>query len=79
MLTINSPTQASAIQVELAPVRWGEDGSFGAEFIIRRRLAGSLLCQETVDCVVIDHPHRLHECIDNRTSNETKASFLEIL
>jgi len=33
MLTITSPTQASAIEVELAPVRWVKDGSFGVEFI----------------------------------------------
>jgi PilZ domain len=33
MLTITSPTQASPIEVELAPVRWVKDGSFGVEFI----------------------------------------------
>jgi c-di-GMP-binding flagellar brake protein YcgR len=32
-LTITSPTQAGAIEIELAPVRWVKDGSFGVEFI----------------------------------------------
>jgi len=32
-LTITFPTQASAIEIELAPVRWVKDGSFGVEFI----------------------------------------------
>ena len=27
------PTQAAAIEVELAPVRWVKEGSFGVEFI----------------------------------------------
>ncbi len=32
-LTITFPTQAGAIEIELAPVRWVKDGSFGVEFI----------------------------------------------
>lgn len=32
-LTITFPTQAAAIEIELAPVRWVKDGSFGVEFI----------------------------------------------
>jgi c-di-GMP-binding flagellar brake protein YcgR len=32
-LTITFPTQACAIEIELAPVRWVKDGSFGVEFI----------------------------------------------
>ena len=32
-LKITFPTQASAIEIELAPVRWVKDGSFGVEFI----------------------------------------------
>lgn len=32
-LNITFPTQAGAIEVELAPVRWVKEGSFGVEFI----------------------------------------------
>jgi PilZ domain len=32
-LKITFPTQAAAIEVELAPVRWVKPGSFGVEFI----------------------------------------------
>jgi hypothetical protein len=32
-LKITFPTQAAAIEVELAPVRWIKAGSFGVEFI----------------------------------------------
>jgi len=32
-LQIAFPIQASAIEVELAPVRWVKEGSFGVEFI----------------------------------------------
>lgn len=32
-LKITFPTQAAAIEVELAPVRWIKEGSFGVEFI----------------------------------------------
>jgi c-di-GMP-binding flagellar brake protein YcgR len=32
-LKIMFPTQAGAIEVELAPVRWVKEGSFGVEFI----------------------------------------------
>jgi len=32
-LKITFPTQASAIEVELAPVRWVKEGGFGVEFI----------------------------------------------
>ncbi len=32
-LKITFPTQAAAIDVELAPVRWVKPGSFGVEFI----------------------------------------------
>jgi hypothetical protein len=32
-LKITFPTQASTIEIELAPVRWVKDGSFGVEFI----------------------------------------------
>jgi len=32
-LTIIFPTQAGAIEIELAPVRWVKEGSFGVEFI----------------------------------------------
>jgi hypothetical protein len=32
-LKITFPTQAAAIEVELAPVRWVKEGSFGVEFI----------------------------------------------
>ena len=32
-LKIISPSQASTIEVELAPVRWVKEGSFGVEFI----------------------------------------------
>jgi hypothetical protein len=32
-LKITFPTQAAAIEIELAPVRWVKDGSFGVEFI----------------------------------------------
>ena len=32
-LKITFPTQAAAIEVELAPVRWIKPGSFGVEFI----------------------------------------------
>jgi c-di-GMP-binding flagellar brake protein YcgR len=39
MLTITFPTQANAIEIELAPVRWVKEGSFGVEFI--RIAAGS--------------------------------------
>jgi c-di-GMP-binding flagellar brake protein YcgR len=30
---ITFPTQAAAIEIELAPVRWVKEGSFGVEFI----------------------------------------------
>jgi hypothetical protein len=39
-LTITFPTQAGAIEIELAPVRWVKDGSIGVEFI--RIAPGSL-------------------------------------
>jgi hypothetical protein len=39
-LKITFPTQAAAIDVELAPVRWVKTGSFGVEFI--RIAPGSL-------------------------------------
>ncbi len=32
-LRITFPTQATAIEIELAPVRWVKPGSFGVEFI----------------------------------------------
>ena len=32
-LQITFPTQAAAIEVDLAPVRWVKEGSFGVEFI----------------------------------------------
>jgi len=32
-LKITFPTQAAAIEIELAPVRWIKPGSFGVEFI----------------------------------------------
>jgi hypothetical protein len=32
-LKITFPTQAAAIEVDLAPVRWIKEGSFGVEFI----------------------------------------------
>jgi hypothetical protein len=32
-LKITFPTQPAAIEVELAPVRWVKEGSFGVEFI----------------------------------------------
>ena len=32
-LNITFPTQAGTIEIELAPVRWVKDGSFGVEFI----------------------------------------------
>jgi c-di-GMP-binding flagellar brake protein YcgR len=32
-LTITLPTQAAIIEIELAPVRWVKEGSFGVEFI----------------------------------------------
>lgn len=32
-LLITFPTQAGGIEIELAPVRWVKDGSFGVEFI----------------------------------------------
>ena len=32
-LSITLPTQAAAIEIELAPVRWVKPGSFGVEFI----------------------------------------------
>ena len=32
-LKITFPTQATAIEIELAPVRWVKAGSFGVEFI----------------------------------------------
>lgn len=32
-MSITFPTQAGAIQVDLAPVRWVKEGSFGVEFI----------------------------------------------
>lgn len=32
-LTITPPTQAGIIEIELAPVRWVKEGSFGVEFI----------------------------------------------
>ena len=33
MLSINLGSEANAIDIELAPVRWVEEGSFGVEFI----------------------------------------------
>jgi PilZ domain len=41
-LKITFPTQAGAIEVELAPVRWVKEGSFGVEFI--RIAPGSQHC-----------------------------------
>ena len=38
--TLTFPTQASAIEIELAPVCWVKDGSYGVEFI--RIAPGSL-------------------------------------
>jgi c-di-GMP-binding flagellar brake protein YcgR len=32
-LTVTLPTQAAIIEIELAPVRWVKEGSFGVEFI----------------------------------------------
>lgn len=32
-VTITFPSQAGMIQIELAPVRWVKEGSFGVEFI----------------------------------------------
>jgi hypothetical protein len=32
-LTITFPTQAGVIDIDLAPVRWTKEGSFGVEFI----------------------------------------------
>jgi c-di-GMP-binding flagellar brake protein YcgR len=32
-LKVTFPTQAAAIEIELAPVRWVKPGSFGVEFI----------------------------------------------
>ncbi|HKY73165.1 MAG TPA: PilZ domain-containing protein [Nitrospira sp.] len=32
-LMITFPTQAGGIEIDLAPVRWVKDGSFGVEFI----------------------------------------------
>jgi hypothetical protein len=62
-LKIMFPTQAGAIEVELAPVRWVKEGSFGVEFI--RIAPGSQQCLKqyltTLEGTTLDAAERLRQ------------------